>query len=63
MGLVLLKAIRDSVTTVIAEEASRAGVVGVVFDLGPVEPGGAVNVYNGKARLLTEFKVLASEEE
>ena len=48
--------------TVVAEEVSRSGVVGAVFALGTVEPGGSVVVDYGEGCLLPDFKGLALEE-
>ena len=46
-----------------SEEASGAGVFGVVFALGLGEPGGSVGVDDGEGRLLPDFKFLTLEEE
>ena len=43
-----------------SEYVLRFGVVGVVFALGTVEPGGLVGVNYGEGGFLPEFKVLSS---
>ena len=48
-------------TTLMAEEAPRYGVVGVVFSLGLVELGVAAGVGDGKGSLLPKFKLLTSD--
>ena len=60
--LVFLTSRRDSLTNVMAKEASRDGFVVVVLTLGPIEPGGAIGVDDGEGLFLPNFKVLVSEE-